>query len=177
MTEALQLMLWTAFRTLRLHRVEADIQAGNRASIAPVAILATLGFRLLLAPASLPAQGPASPRLPPPETAHAVAASIYPPPRGARTPSPLAAEGAAIRAAARRSYWLEGAVAGGLVFGAAGAVMAGGFCGADDRAGGAAYGGCTDEIIGGGLLGAALGGVLGGLVGSRIHKHEPRSHR
>lgn len=134
------------------------------------AIFSALGFRLLLAPASLHAQGPASPRLPPPETAHTVAASLYPAPRAARIETPLAAERAAIRAAARRSYWLEGAVAGGLVFGAAGAVMAGGFCAADDRAGGAAFGGCTDEIIGGGLLGAALGGVLGGLVGSRIHK-------
>lgn len=55
--------------------------------------------------------------------------------------------------------------------------MAAGFCAADDRAGGAAYGGCTDEIVGGGLLSAALGSVLGGLVGSRIHKHEPRSHQ
>jgi hypothetical protein len=141
------------------------------------AILSAFAFWLLLAPAALRAQGPASPRLAPPEAAHAVATSLYPAPRGARTEVPLAAERAAIRAAARRSYWLEGAIAGGVVFGAAGAVVAGGFCAADDRAGGAAYGGCTDEIIGGGLLGAALGGVLGGLVGSRIHKHEPRSHR
>lgn len=83
------------------------------------AILSALGFWLLLAPAALRAQGPASPRLAPPEAAHAVAASLYP----------------------------------------------------------ALRGGCTDDIIGGGLLGAALGGVLGGLVGSRIHKHEPWSHR
>ncbi len=66
------------------------------------AILSALGFWLLLAPAALRAQGPASPRLAPREAAYAV---------------------------------------------------------------------------GGGLLGAALGGVLGGLVGSRIHKHEPWSHR
>ena len=141
------------------------------------AILSALGFWLLLAPAALRAQGPASHRLAPPEAAHAVAGSLYPARPGARTEDPLGAERAAIRAAAQRSYWLEGAVAGGLVLGAAGAVMAGGFCGADDRAGGAAYGGCTDEIIGGGLLGAALGGVLGGLVGSRIHKHEPGRDR
>ena len=139
------------------------------------AILATLVLWLLLAPASVRAQGPASRRLPAPETAHAVAASLYPVPRAAYTDSPLAAERAAIRAAARRSYWLEGAIAGGLIFGATGAVLAGGFCGADDRAGGAAYGGCTDEIVGGGLLGAALGGVLGGLVGSRIHKGPARN--
>lgn len=141
------------------------------------AILSALGFWLLLAPAALRAQGPASPRLAPPEAAHGVATSLYPAPRGARTEGPLAAERAAIRAAARRSYWLEGAIAGGVVFGAAGAVVAAGFCAADDRAGGAAYGGCTDEIVGGGLLSAALGSVLGGLVGSRIHKHEPRSHQ
>ena len=141
------------------------------------AILSALGLRLLLAPASLHAQGPASPRLPPPDARHIVAPSLYPTPWSARTEGPLATERAAIRAAARRSYWLEGAIAGGVVFGVTGAVVAGGLCGADDSAGGAAFGGCTDEIIGGGVLGAALGGVLGGLVGSRIHKHEPRSHR
>lgn len=42
MTEALQLMLRTAFRTLRLHRVEANIQPGNRASIA---LVERAGFR------------------------------------------------------------------------------------------------------------------------------------
>lgn len=42
MTEALQLMLRTAFRTLRLHRVEASIQPGNRASIA---LVERAGFR------------------------------------------------------------------------------------------------------------------------------------
>ena len=42
MTEALQLMLRTAFRELRLHRVEANIQPGNRASIA---LVARAGFR------------------------------------------------------------------------------------------------------------------------------------
>jgi ribosomal-protein-alanine N-acetyltransferase len=42
MTEALQLMLRAAFRTLRLHRVEANIQPGNRAS---VALVRRAGFR------------------------------------------------------------------------------------------------------------------------------------
>jgi len=42
MTEALQLMLRTAFRGLRLHRVEANIQPGNRASIA---LVERAGFR------------------------------------------------------------------------------------------------------------------------------------
>jgi ribosomal-protein-alanine N-acetyltransferase len=42
MTEALQLMLRTAFRALRLHRVEANIQPDNRASIA---LVERAGFR------------------------------------------------------------------------------------------------------------------------------------
>jgi ribosomal-protein-alanine N-acetyltransferase len=42
MTEALQLMLRTAFRTLRLHRVEANIQPGNRGS---VVLVRQAGFR------------------------------------------------------------------------------------------------------------------------------------
>ncbi|MGE5686606.1 MAG: GNAT family N-acetyltransferase [Gemmatimonadota bacterium] len=42
LTEVLQLMLRTAFRTLRLHRVEASIQPGNRASIA---LVERAGFR------------------------------------------------------------------------------------------------------------------------------------
>ena len=42
MTEALQLMLALAFRRLRLHRVEANIQPGNRASIR---LVQRAGFR------------------------------------------------------------------------------------------------------------------------------------
>jgi [ribosomal protein S5]-alanine N-acetyltransferase len=42
MTEALQLMLAIAFRRLRLHRVEANIQPGNRASIR---LVKRAGFR------------------------------------------------------------------------------------------------------------------------------------
>ena len=42
MTEALQLMLATAFRRLRLHRVEANIQPNNRASIR---LVKRAGFR------------------------------------------------------------------------------------------------------------------------------------
>lgn len=42
MTEALQLMLRTAFRALRLHRVEANIRPDNRASLA---LVERAGFR------------------------------------------------------------------------------------------------------------------------------------
>jgi ribosomal-protein-alanine N-acetyltransferase len=42
MTEALTLTLRIAFRRLRLHRVEANIQPGNRASIA---LVRRAGFR------------------------------------------------------------------------------------------------------------------------------------
>jgi len=42
MTEALQLMLRTAFRTLGLHRVGANVQPGDRASIA---LVERAGFR------------------------------------------------------------------------------------------------------------------------------------
>jgi [ribosomal protein S5]-alanine N-acetyltransferase len=42
MTEALQAMLRLAFRRLRLHRVEANIQPGNRAS---VSLVKRAGFR------------------------------------------------------------------------------------------------------------------------------------
>jgi hypothetical protein len=70
----------------------------------------------------------------------------------------------AIRAAVRRSHWREGAIVGAVLFGAAGAYVGGGICGANDRAS------CTGEIIGGGLLGAAVGGVAGGLIGAQIRK-------
>lgn len=96
--------------------------------------------------------------------------------RAGRQPERLAAERAAIVAAARRSRWLEGAIVGGVAFGVTGGVLAAGFCGADDAAGGAASNGCTEEVLGGGLLGAAIGGVIGGLVGSQIHqgpRHAP----
>ncbi|MFP2923713.1 GNAT family N-acetyltransferase [Pyxidicoccus sp. 3LG] len=43
MTEALQLVLVYAFRTLKLHRIEANIQPGNEAS---KALAARAGFRL-----------------------------------------------------------------------------------------------------------------------------------
>lgn len=43
MTEALGLVLWHAFRTLRLHRIEANIQPANTASIA---LVRRLGFTL-----------------------------------------------------------------------------------------------------------------------------------
>jgi hypothetical protein len=86
-----------------------------------------------------------------------------------RQPDPLAAERVAIVAAARRSRWLEGGIVGAVAFGVTGGVLAAGFCGADDSAGGASANGCTEEILGGGLLGAAIGGVIGGLVGSQIH--------
>ena len=69
-----------------------------------------------------------------------------------------------IRAAVRRSHWREGAIVGAVLFGAAGAYVGGGICGANDRAS------CTGEIIGGGLLGAAIGGVAGGLIGAQIRK-------
>jgi hypothetical protein len=88
----------------------------------------------------------------------------------ARAESPLAPERAAIRAAVRRSRWREGAIVGALLFGAAGAYVGGGICGADDGAGGAASDGCTGEIIGGGLLGVVVGGVAGGLIGAQIRK-------
>jgi hypothetical protein len=69
-----------------------------------------------------------------------------------------------IRAAVRRSHWREKTIVGAVLFGAAGAYVGGGICGANDRAS------CTGEIIGGGLLGAAVGGVAGGLSGAQIRK-------
>jgi hypothetical protein len=83
----------------------------------------------------------------------------------------LAPERAAIRAAVRRTRWREGAVVGAVVFGAAGAVLAGGICGAASEV---ASGSCTEEIFGGGLLGAVTGGVVGGLIGAQIHKGSPQ---
>ena len=82
---------------------------------------------------------------------------------------PLAPERAAIRAAARRSRWREGAVIGAVVFGTTGVVLAGGFCGANDSA---SANGCTAEILGGALLGGAIGGVFGGLIGAQIHRSD-----
>ena len=88
-------------------------------------------------------------------------------------PDPLASERTAIAKAVRRSRWLEGAVIGGVVFAAAGGVLAGGHCGADDSAEGAAQDGCTEEILLGGVAGAAVGGLIGGLIGSRIRAGPP----
>jgi hypothetical protein len=116
------------------------------------ALPALVALWLLAAPAPLEAQTVLAWRLAPAE------------------PDPLAAERAAIGKAVRRSRWLEGAVIGGVVFGAAGGVLAAGFCGADDSAQGAAQDGCTEEILLGSVAGAAVGGLLGGLIGSRIRR-------
>ena len=116
------------------------------------ALLLVVALWLLAAPASLEAQATVAWRSVPAES------------------DPLARERAAIREAVRRSRWLEGAVIGGVVFGAAGGVLAAGFCGSDDSAQGAAQDGCTEEILLGSVAGAAVGGLVGGLIGSRIRR-------
>jgi hypothetical protein len=76
---------------------------------------------------------------------------------------PLAGERSALRAAAGRSHWREGAVVGGVAFGVGVGYVAGGICGANEEAS------CTENVIGGGLAGAAVGVLIGGLVGYLIH--------
>ena len=117
---------------------------------------------LVAAPATLQAQQLAAEW---PAVVPRLAAGVYPLPL---QPDPLTAERVAVRAAARRSRWVEGAVVGGVLFGVAGGFVAGGFCAADDSAVGAAVDGCTEEILLGGVAGAAIGGLIGGLIGSRI---------
>jgi len=125
--------------------------------------LPALVLCLAFAPGSLGAQAQESRWQPVPVPS--IAPGVPYPALGiARGASPLAPERAAIRAAVRRSHWREGAIVGAVPFGAAGAYVGGGICGANDGAS------CTGEIIGGGLLGAAVGGVAGGLIGAQIRK-------
>jgi hypothetical protein len=130
-----------------------------------------LGVWLGMAPLSLAAQEhsahPISYRPPPVVGAHQAL-------HAASADRSLAAERLAIRTAIRRrSRWREGAIVGAVVFGAAGVVVGGGLCGADDSAAGSANDGCTGEMIGGGLIGVVVGGVAGAVVGSQIHKGPP----
>jgi hypothetical protein len=132
------------------------------------AILSALMLWIAATPLSLGAQALETHRRPVPSLASIRYAPLALGP--ARGESPLAPERAAIRTAVRRSRWREGAIVGALLFGAAGAYVGGGICGADDGAGGAASDGCTGEIIGGGLLGAVVGAVPGGVIGAQIRK-------
>ncbi len=123
-------------------------------------MLAAVGIWVASTPVALGAQDPVSAWQPASHTARRL--NLYPA-RQLRFDDPLAAERATLRAAAGRSHWREGAVVGGVTFAVAGGYVGGGICGANDEPS------CTEEIIGGGLVGAAVGVLIGGLVGSLIH--------
>jgi hypothetical protein len=124
-------------------------------------MLAAAGIWLASTPVALSAQERVSGGEPTSPTALRV--NLYPSLQFHFDDSPLAAERAALRAAAGRTHWREGAVIGGVAFAVAGGYVGGGICGAHDEAS------CTENIIGGGLVGAAVGVLIGGLVGSLIH--------
>jgi outer membrane lipoprotein SlyB len=67
-------------------------------------------------------------------------------------------------------YRWEGLVVGGVIVGALGAMLGGGFCGYDDSA---VNKNCTWQTIEGFVIGALVGGVTGGLLGSAIPKPPP----
>jgi hypothetical protein len=124
-------------------------------------MFAAVGIWLALTPVALGAQERVSDWQPASPTAPRV--NLYPSHQLHFDGSPLAEERAALRAAAGRTHWREGALIGGVAFAVAGGYVGGGICGANDEAS------CTEEIIGGGLVGAAAGVLIGGLVGSLIH--------
>lgn len=69
-------------------------------------------------------------------------------------------------ASARRSYWLEGGVLGGIVLGLGGVAVFGGLCAASE----CENSGRAQRF--GGLLGAAVGFGAGALIGSAFHTRD-----
>jgi hypothetical protein len=64
----------------------------------------------------------------------------------------------------RTNYWLEGAVAGGVLFAATGVYMAYGLCDEDSGSD------CGPELMLSALPFGTIGAVLGGFIGSSFHK-------
>jgi hypothetical protein len=70
----------------------------------------------------------------------------------------------------RRTYWQEGAIAGGVIVGLLGAAFIGGMCSYSETSQN-----CNGATIGGLVMGAAVGGSVGALLGGQFHK--PKSTR
>jgi hypothetical protein len=66
-----------------------------------------------------------------------------------------------------KSYWLEGLIVGGVVFGAMGAAIASSNCSNSDLAD---TGSCVDNTLLGALVGAAIGAAPGALIGGLFRK-------
>jgi hypothetical protein len=70
-----------------------------------------------------------------------------------------------------RTYWLEGALIGGIPLALLGAALGGGLCSDPDNAGGGTEP-CWDDALLGLMIGFGVGGSLGGLIGGLIKKPE-----
>ena len=68
-------------------------------------------------------------------------------------------------AAAQRNYWLEGAIGGGVLLGAAGFLLVNGLC--DDDSG---SDNCTSDAVIATLSTATAGAVIGAFIGKAIPK-------
>lgn len=87
-------------------------------------------------------------------------------------PSSLFEPAAAVTADSVRlapTYWKEGAVVGGVIVGALGAVAMTGLCEMDESANGCNVG---LAAIGGAAIGFLIGAIPGALIGGQIHKSE-----
>lgn len=69
-----------------------------------------------------------------------------------------------------RTYWLEGALIGGIPLAILGAVLGGGMCSDPDSGGGTEP--CWDDALLRLVIGFGVGGSLGGLIGGSIKKPE-----
>lgn len=67
------------------------------------------------------------------------------------------------------TYWKEGAIVGGVIAGALGAVAMTGLCEMDESASGCNVG---LAAIGGAAIGFLIGAIPGALIGGQIHKSE-----
>jgi hypothetical protein len=66
------------------------------------------------------------------------------------------------------TYWKEGAIVGGILGGALGALAGGGFCGQSD----APHKNCTGSTILGGMAGALILRIPGALIGGLFPKRQ-----
>jgi hypothetical protein len=75
-----------------------------------------------------------------------------------------------------RTYWLEGALIGGIPLALLGAALGGGLCTDPDNSGGGTES-CWDDALLGLATGLGVGGSLGGLIGGLIKKPEKKDQK
>jgi hypothetical protein len=68
----------------------------------------------------------------------------------------------------RPTYWKEGGIAGGIVFGLLGAAAGGGLCAYSDQ-----NRDCTGATLLGAVGGGLIGGTIGALIGGQFSKSSP----